>query len=235
MHHPVYSVALGSVHLYEPVTYLTNLVLAMCCFYWAHVLRTGRSVRERAFVYFFFCMGVSMFLGGLSHLLYGYFEYYTWRRPAWLFTGFAVFAAQMGVIEQANKNWHRNLTIMALLQLMAYSALIIFDCHFIWVKINATIGITGVVILSQAYLWLARREPHAGKMALGFSLNILALPIHGLQLGLHPVYFNHNDVAHVLMILCFYLVFLGARPLRAPSMEADLQEDVILVPQEVKE
>lgn len=212
MHIPVHKVAVGSFVFYEPVTFATNVLLGGCCIYFFFVLsRQPRDLRQRGFMFFFICMAVSMMLGGIAHLLHAYFDFYAWRRPAFLFTGLSVFAAQMGVMGQMYRDWRKLLIWLASAQLLIYCWLILFYCDILWLKINSTLGIVLYVILSQWMAWFREGDKRAALIAVGLTLNILALPIHGFKWYLHPLYFNHNDLAHVLMLLCFYLMFVGAR------------------------
>jgi hypothetical protein len=51
----------------------------------------------------------------------------------------------------------------------------------------------------------------------GLALSLAAALLQQLRVGIHPVYFNHNVLYHVLQALVLYLLFLGSRSLREPQ------------------
>jgi hypothetical protein len=220
VHVPLHSVAFGSIVLYEPVTFLTNLILTLSCLLFARQLQRmpNQDERTKGFYWFFTAMSFSFLMGGLAHLLYDYFDFYAWRRPSFIFTGLAVFAAQMSVRGQFPASSRKVLSLFFSFEFLVYTWFILFKCDFLWLKINSTFGITVFVIGSQLYSFYKEKDRRGLYIAAGLVLNILALPIHGFKLHLHPVYFNHNDLAHLLMMFCFYLMFMGARGLNLPKL-----------------
>jgi len=76
-----------------------------------------------------------------------------------------------------------------------------------------------VVFLTVAFLVAYLRQRRGPILAglVGMVLTIAAAVVQRLRIGLHPAYFNHNALYHVIQMTAFALVFLAGRHLIAPS------------------
>ena len=52
----------------------------------------------------------------------------------------------------------------------------------------------------------------------GLSLTLVAAVLQQLQVALHPDYFNHNAVFHVVQAVAMLLFFLGGRSLASDRL-----------------
>ena len=71
------------------------------------------------------------------------------------------------------------------------------------------------LFLLIAFLTAYRREKHGAYLfgVSGMVLTFAAALCQQLGLGLHPIYFNHNAVYHVIQAVALFLIFLAARRL----------------------
>jgi hypothetical protein len=76
-----------------------------------------------------------------------------------------------------------------------------------------------VVFLTAAFLVAYRRQPQGPILAglVGMVLTIAAAFVQRLRIALHPAYFNHNALYHVIQMIAFVLVFLAGRHFMAPA------------------
>ena len=53
--------------------------------------------------------------------------------------------------------------------------------------------------------------------AWGLALSLVAAGLQHFRIALHPVYFNHNALYHVVQAIALYFIFLGLSGLLHPS------------------
>jgi len=74
---------------------------------------------------------------------------------------------------------------------------------------------SGLIVLALlARGWIRDRSPAAGLGVLGLLVSIAGAVLQQGRLGLHPVWFNHNDVYHVIQAGALWLVHQAGRELR---------------------
>jgi hypothetical protein len=78
--------------------------------------------------------------------------------------------------------------------------------NFIVVVINTALGLIPVMVL---HLRLQRSA--ADKMlAYGIMISFLTVIVHGFKISMHA-YFNHNDLAHILIMVSLWFMYKGAK------------------------
>jgi hypothetical protein len=74
---------------------------------------------------------------------------------------------------------------------------------------------TGLLVLGFLIGWRARGgPPEAGQGAAGLGLSIAGAVLQQAGVGLHPVWFNHNDLYHVIQAAALVLVARAGRRLQ---------------------
>ena len=66
-----------------------------------------------------------------------------------------------------------------------------------------------IIAIERAYL--REKQRSLLLVAGGLTLNLVAGLQQQIGFGIHPVYFNHNALYHVLQAIALYLFFLGSR------------------------
>jgi hypothetical protein len=202
----------------EVVVALTDYGLALECAVLARLLwrDRGRPTRARAwFALFFGATGLAALLGGTFH---GFVpDEHTaaggllWR--ATLFgIGLAAAAAwQVGgdlVLSRGAARW---VSIAATVELLGYSAVVIL----VTPRFSLAIAnyLPAALFLLGAFVILYRRTGARPVLqgAVGLVLSVLAAGIQYAGVGLHPVYFNHNALYHLIQAAALLLLFHGAR------------------------
>ncbi len=120
------------------------------------------------------------------------------------------------------------IVVTAGVQLFVFCAVVLFLSQNFRVVIAD--NLPAVLFLITALLLAHRREPHAGLLvaASGMSLTLVAAAIQQLHVGIHPVYFNHNAVFHVVQAVGILLFFLGGRSLTKDGYDRSNSDDAYL-------
>ncbi len=206
----------------EPDVTLTDYGLTILCAVLAHLIfhrgRPGNELRTW-FVLFFAAVGASTLFGGTVH---GFFPDETslgnrilW--PATLiliglagFTGWAIGARLMFSARVA-----RWITYAAALKLIAYAIIVVFTTRDFLVAVADYVP--AALFLLAGLLVAYRREPARPLLAAagGLVLTFVAAAIQQAEIALHPSYFDHNALYHVIQAVALVLVYVGARQLAA--------------------
>lgn len=196
----------------EPFTWLTNWSVAAFSFYFGHMLFHNRHGDKQAKYWsmFFLFMGIASTTGGTAH---GFIHYVgnNFHYAAWIFTGIAVFGAQMASLEVIkDARIYAPLKLFIILELIIMAISVIVYHSFDSVRINSAFGLIGIGIPIQIYAYKSLGMRRNGIIALGIISNIIPAIIHAGKYSYNR-WFNFNDFSHVAMIGCFYIIYLGAK------------------------
>jgi hypothetical protein len=200
----------------QPDVTLTDFALTVeCAILCAFVLRWPAANQRLRYwwVVFFASIGLGSFLGGVVHgffLAPGPTNATLWRATL-LSLGVTTLATWMAGIQiqlrEPTATW---VARAAIAQVIIYTAIVLFvNSSFlvaIAMYVPATVFLLVVMILTY------NREP-ARPLAWGITglvLTFVAAGVQQLRVGIHPVYFNHNALYHVLQGIALFLIFLGA-------------------------
>lgn len=201
------SFLIGNLQIFEPVTVITNVLLAGFCFYWSGI---AKKSTPRYFAWFYFILGFSILLGAFAHGMYD-----TIDNPLQQYTRFfALMATSAGALAcihmLENQAMIRKLTILSILQFVLFGVFVIGYNKFIFVTIHSflTLGIiSGGIFISQgsrfgnnAVVWMMG----------GILVNASTAVIHGFKLGLQA-HFNHNDISHLILIGGCFMMLRGVQ------------------------
>ncbi len=111
----------------------------------------------------------------------------------------------------------RDLTIWitraAFLQLIVYTAVVLFVNDAFWVAIADYLPAT--LFLLVAFILVSRRyrSVRVSLGAWGLTLVFVGSVLQQFRIAIHPVYFNHNALYHVVQDVALALIFIGCRGL----------------------
>jgi hypothetical protein len=204
--------------LNEPAVALTDFALAIECAVFVLLLSRGdasdRTLRLW-FVVFFASAALASLLGGSVH---GFFHDKSsdGRRILWqatllaiLFTGLAAWNIGAGILLTA-----RNATLVrrfAILQLVIFSFVVMFVKHEFFIAIIAYLPATLFLLIGLIAGYRSRRLPALRWGIAGLGLTFLAAAVQRLNIAIHPHYFDHNALYHVIQGAGLWMIFLGAR------------------------
>jgi hypothetical protein len=206
--------------LTEPDVVLTDYALAVECALLARLLwRSGApSSRLRApFTIFFASIGASALAGGTVH---GFFldpasAGHRWLWPATLL-GIGVTAAAAwiaGARMLFGPRPARAIAWAAALGLAAFAAHVIGGAQAFRVAVLFYLPAALFLTLAHAVRFARTRAREIAIGLVGLGLSFAAAIAQQARMALHPVYFTHNAVYHVIQGVALLLIFRAARSL----------------------
>ena len=199
----------------DPDVTLTDYGLALLCAWFVWRIWRGPRFGPARFwlVLFFAAAGVAALLGGTVH---GFFdlEGTTGHDVLWTATliaiGVAALAAWgLGARLVLKDGAASSLIGLATVVFLGYSGLVIAgDQDF---RVAVIHYLPATLFLLIAVLVRNHRAPHPGFRigAIGLVLTFAAAAVQQLQLGVHPVWFNHNAVYHMVQAAALVLIYRG--------------------------
>ena len=196
----------------EPFTWLTNWAVAAFSFYFGHMLFHSKSEDKQIKYWsiFFLFMGLASITGGTAH---GFINYVgnNFHYAAWIFTGIAVFGAQLASLEVVkDARIYAPLRWFVIIEVVGMTISVLFFQSFESVRVNSAFGLLAIVLPNQIYGYKFLGMRRNGIIALGILSNIAPAIIHAIKFSYNR-WFNFNDISHVIMIGCFYIMYLGAK------------------------
>jgi hypothetical protein len=198
---------------------LTDYGLAVECLWFSY--RMARLPAETAFALprlftaFFLSIAIAAVAGGTVH---GFFlnESSLGNRILWPFTlvvvGLtALFGVQIGAALQFPRSSAGYVNRGAAMISLAYCAVVLFVRRDF--RIAILDYVPALVFLGVAFLLAYRRRktPILLIGSIGVCTMLFAAAAQQAKIGIHPVYFDHNALYHVLQGIALFMVFLAAR------------------------
>lgn len=205
------SIELFGLHVTEPFTWITNWLVAAFCFGFGHLLFHNKlaDATQKFWSIFFFFIGIASITGGTAH---GFITYVgpNFHFAAWIFTGIAIFAAEMASIQLIeNERVKTLIRYFVYAQLMVMVASVMFFHNFNSVRINSALGLVGVVMPISFTHYKKHKDKRSALIMLGIIANLIPGAVHAFKISYNE-WFNFNDISHILMIFCFFILYRGA-------------------------
>ncbi len=196
---------LFGLKLLQPGAFITDQLIAIATFIF--YFRLKKHPQTSNYAYFFLFMSITSFVGGFGHLLFEYTG-----RPlqmfGWLFNAFSIYFIEKAAIKElAQSKWKEFFSVAVFVQMVLYLISVFVFRNFIVVTINTVIGMLGLVV---PVLTIQSFKKEGGN----FFLIVLGILLSGVPALLHkaPVsvsIFSTKELSHFILILCFYLIFIG--------------------------
>lgn len=204
--------------LTEPAVALTDFALAIECAVFVLLLSRGdagdRTLRLW-FVVFFASAGMASLLGGSVH---GFFpdKSSDGRRILWQATLLAILVTALAAwnIGAGLLLTERNASIvrrLAILQLVIFSFVVVFVRSEFSIAVVAYLPATLFLLIGLIDRYRSRRLPALRWGIAGLGMTFLAAAVQRLNVAIHPHYFDHNALYHVIQGAGLWMIFLGAR------------------------
>lgn len=204
--------------LTEPAVTLTDYALAIECVAFVLLLMRGdagdRTLRFW-FVVFFASAAAASLLGGTVHGFFPDTANET-RQILWKATLLAILVTSLA-------GWNIGATILfsgrgatvvrglAIVQLVLLALVVLFVRPEFLMAIVAYVPATLFLLISLIAAYRSRRLPPLRWGIVGLGLTFVAAAVQRLHLSVHPYYFNHNALYHVIQGVALWMIFLGAR------------------------
>ncbi len=202
----------------EPAVTLTDYGIAALCAVLAHLLyhRGARGSGFRGwFTTFFVATGVAALLGGTVH---GFFPDESSRAHSmlWSATLLAIGVATLTAWSAGAKllfvpRMARWIQGLAIAELVVYAFLVVSATEDFRLAIAMYLPASLFLLVALWLGWRRQRVPALKTAAFGLVLTLVAAAVQQLRVAVHPVYFDHNALYHVIQAVALVLVFVGAR------------------------
>lgn len=200
----------------EPAVTLTDYGLTLLC--WFLAWRAGSGVRAELrpwAIGLFAGSGAAALFGGTVHGFFGDTATLGYRVlwPATILsvgaTGLAAWGlgARVGGISTAG----RRLTRIASVAFVAWAAFVLAGRQAFVMAIVFYLPAVIYLTVRFAQLYLGAPTRSRREALIGFGLTFAAAAIQLLQIPIHPVWFDHNALYHVVQAVAFVLLFRGIR------------------------
>ena len=200
--------------LTEPDVALTDYVLAIECAVFACLIyykgEPGRRLRTW-FGLFFGSIGLASFAGGTVH---GFFLDqgtigYAILWPATLITigltAFAVWAIGANLL--FSPKIARRISAVAALEFVAYCLAVLLVTQEFWIAVGTYLPAVIFLLIVLLLLYRRTRDRDFRIGIMGLALTLLAAVIQQAGISLHPAYFNHNALYHVIQAAALFMIF----------------------------
>ncbi len=215
----------NGILIQEPVTTLTDIMITVVC--WFVFLRLKpyhfRSIVYRLFRYFFFMMGLATLLGGIFGHAFNYAVGYNLKLPGWICSMIAVMLAERSSIVHARPLLKKQIgelfSVLNIVELATLITAVSVTLNFLFVEVHALYGL--LIVFGSFEFFIYRKTKDAGSRYLLYSVGIssIAAFVHISYFTIHP-WFNYLDLAHCLMCVSAYVLYLGVRKLKVYSDKA---------------
>ncbi len=209
---------LFGILLQEPITVLTDILVALICFYAYYELkqRGGGKVVDRFFIHYFLLTGIGTFMAGVLGHGFTYVFGNLGKIPGWVFSMIGIYLFERISIIQAGNNQiiksgtKKILGYFIILKLIIMLPFILYTQDFILVQVFSAIGLLLIVAILNVLIYFKNKALFSKWILLGVFLLIIAASVFGTRLSISP-WFNHNDIGHVFMGLSAYCNFRAAK------------------------
>jgi len=217
---PTTSITISGVIIGEPITALTDLLVAAVCLYACLNLRkTSNPVPAvRLFAYYFLSMAIATAYGGIIGHAFIHLLSFPWKVPAWILSMVSVALLERSAIFHAQSLLPKStIKFFAVLNVMELSTMIIVvlrTLNFFFVEAHAAYGLLVIVFSFELIVFLKTKNEASKFMLLAVGVAALAAGVHLFELAPHR-WFNHLDLSHTLMAVAAYLFYRGAKTINA--------------------
>jgi hypothetical protein len=213
----------------EPDVTLTDFALALeCAVFCVFVARASRPPLRRWWVLFFASIGVGALCGALVHGWYSDESTTAWAilwrgallsigvtaTATWAIGAYLQMGERLGAAVRRAARW--------LFVVYAIIVLTVSTSFFVAVLMYLPATLFMLVAIVDAY----RRSPTRAEAygIAGLVLTLIGAAIQQLRIAIHPVYFNHNALYHVVQAIALFLIFLAARSVTPATMREATSE-----------
>jgi hypothetical protein len=204
----------------EPDVALTDFLLTAQCGVFAYSLSripTHHSRLKSLCIWFFAVVGLASLIGGTVH---GYFHdestwqfQVLWRLGLLVLGAGSYFSWLIGAELLLRGEGRKHIGRLALAGLLLYSVWVLFwDQRFMFAILNY---LPATFFLLLAFLLQIRTGDRRSALFGTSSVlaTLIAAAIQQLQIAMHPTYFNHNAIYHLLQAIALALLLVAFRGL----------------------
>ena len=208
------TIYLGGVAIHQPVTVFTSYIITGLCFYFYYQLRHKLPVNPITLQWsrFFLMIGLASLVGSCSHAFFAVHSgvaYKSFWLPMQVLNIFSVYFAQQATLISALENssnkrfWKLSYDI----QLIIFFSAVFILHNFLVVVIDGIVGMIPVMII---HFMDAKKARSSYWIAYGIAVLFVSAIVNITKFSFHA-YFNHLDIAHVLVMINLGVMYVGVK------------------------
>jgi hypothetical protein len=159
-------------------------------------------------------IAVSSFLGAISHGFipeeHGSLGALIWRSTLMLIGPAAVGLCMLACLLLFRPGTVERARALALVALAIYVGLVLFEFHQFVIALLLYLPATLLLLTGFVVRW-RQGESFAVDGAIAMVLTLVAGVLQYLHIGIHPVYFNHNAVYHLVQGIALFFLYRAGR------------------------
>lgn len=203
------------IRIDEPITMLTDVLVAIVCFYaFYRLIKIPSQHKIKTYLLLYFLgMGIATFVGGVIGHGFLYAFSFAWKLPGWISSMLAVMLIERAAIEHAVKVAPPKAVVVFkwvnIIELLTFMSLTFITLNFRFVEIHSAYGIMFIVGSYSVYMYW-KSKSKASKIfiwAVGFA--VLSSIIYLQEWSIH-IWFNYLDAAHTLMAIAAFIFYKGS-------------------------
>lgn len=227
------------IRIDEPVTMLTDVLVAVICIIAAFKLRkySDGSGTHKIIISYFAMMGVATFIGGVIGHGFLYALGFYWKLPGWLLSMLAVNFLERVMIRYSkpilSSNGHKFFTWFNVVELLTFMALSFATLNFLYVEIHSTYGFLVVVFGFCIFNYRRRNRTKAVKlMMIAVGMIFICSVIFVGKISISK-WFNHADFAHIFMAIGAVFFYYASKEMMLETQNGkDLKQAESLLKEE---
>jgi len=196
--------------LQEPMALVTNWLIAVTSSFLFFQIKKPYSLFRRHWRKFYLYFAISTFFGGIGHLFFNYFDVYG-KFPCWIFGIIASYNAGKAMISvnMLTLDLQGKLTKILVAKGIGLALLAMVMGSFIFIMLDAILSYLIFCLGFGAYYW---KKGYDSFKYTVYAIIILFPSIFIFLLKLNPhLWFNKDDLSHVLMFLTIIFFYIGVR------------------------
>jgi hypothetical protein len=200
------SFELMGLNLQEPMSLLTNWLIAFFSLYAFNSLRKYDDSFRQNWRTFYLFLFLSTFIGGLGHLFYQYSGIYG-KMPSWFLGTLAGYFVINTMIEvQGFETNSRGLKTLNLIFTIAIISLALWFKNFSFIAFDAIFKY--ILCGIMAFRMIRLGADNFNKIVIGVLFLTPASFIYLLDINTHR-WLNRDDLSHCMMFICVIFFYLG--------------------------
>lgn len=169
---------------------------------------------RRWFAIVLWAIAVSSLLGAISHGFFpeenGRVSAMLWRTTLMLIGPAAVGLCMLACLLLFRPGTVERARALALIMLAIYVGLVLFEYHEFAIALLLYLPATLMLLAGFVVRW-RQGQSFAVDGAIAMVLTLVAGVLQYLHVGIHPVYFNHNALYHVIQGIALYFLYRAGR------------------------
>lgn len=212
------SVWFGSFELREPITSLTDFLIALTSFSIIIIFSRYKGKKTENFdLYklYFWCSVIGMTCAAwLGHGLQAYISP-SWKMIGWIMSAlgllFLIFASINQLESKLGEKGMKIFKTIIVIKFVLLVSLIInpSTSSFKLIQINSTIDIIALTLPLQFLNYRWNKSRGSLKIVIALIYGIIPGMIYNFQIGYNK-WLNHHDISHILIAFFMFLMFRGA-------------------------